>query len=291
MSRTAVHRELLLEPGRRLRLGDGTELTCGSVQQRNWSRVAIGTTDSAHRLFLKQHVDMGGAWQQKLWMFEQEGHAAAERVLPPLARVPRLIDARQDALVNVYEYVPMQPMDALLRVERGRFTEQFPRVVERMRDVLAAMASVSVDELDLHENAASSTSDKSALNFKGFDIRNVALTPNDEISLFDFGRPYVASIMDAGAKLFVSIGMLNWGHPPARFARGVDTAMLRTVVGKLEPFIDRSAVLDELERQRFRFTKIHASNGIERLFKKAGLFVLGERYMRQLEGWCLAHLP
>ncbi len=281
----------LLRPGRTVRLADGTLVTCDDVDQRNWSRVGKGTTGSGKPVFLKQYVTAGGSWQPTLWASEQQGHDIAGRVLGDVARIPDVIGTSGDVLVSVFEFVPMRPIDELLRTERDRFARVFPGVTKAMADVLAVMAKVPGAELELPVSNVAYASARPALNFKGFDIRNVAMTQDGDMVLFDFGRPYVAPIEEAGAKLLVSIGMLNWGRPLRRFARGVDVALLEVAAAHLHPFLDRAAVSEEIDLQRrFRFREVHGSNTIERVAKKAGLALLGRRYLRELEEWCSANL-
>jgi len=136
------------------------------------------------------------------------------------------------------------------------------------------------------------------VNFKGFDIRNMAVRKLDNngyswerMVMFDFGKPYLAPVEEAAAKLFVSIGLLNWGRPVSRFAMGPDEALLEKVLPGFRPFLDIKAVRAELQLQTgFRSREFHGSGGLERNLKRWGVGLLGKRYLSRLARWCYKHI-
>ena len=137
-----------------------------------------------------------------------------------------------------------------------------------------------------------------AVNFKGFEIRNAGVGPDvagevgpGDLVLFDFVRPYLAPIEEAAAKLFVSIGLLNWGSPVGRFLRGPDQQLLADAMNILSPWIDSAAVNAELSLQeRFRTGEFKGAGGIEVMLKRIGVDMIGRWYLRRLRSWCEANL-
>ncbi len=137
-----------------------------------------------------------------------------------------------------------------------------------------------------------------AVNFKGIDIRNIAVCndkkyhgTDNRLVMFDFGRPYLAPVEEAAAKLFVSIGLLNWGRPVKRFIKGPDASLLEKAYPYFEEFLTAEAIRAELELQfRFRTDKYHGASESERIFKKLGINTLGARYFSALERLCVRYI-
>jgi hypothetical protein len=110
---------------------------------------------------------------------------------------------------------------------------------------------------------------------------------HEDFFLFDFGRPYLAPIQEAAAKLFVSIGLLNWGRPLSRFSKGPDFRLLETAKQRLLPFLDPVAIAAEVRLQRsFRWAEIQGTGSLERSVKRLAINTLGKRYFDRLENWC-----
>jgi hypothetical protein len=279
-------------------------LRLGSVSQRNWSRIASALTEAPFpgaqddRVFIKQFVDAGGVAHEVQWDFEREGAELAGRLFGETITVPRLLHADRDHLLHVYEHVEMLSIDDLLRGDPARLERLFPPLLEALRGVLAlldsATASVATSALTVKNRPYGGAS--TAVNFKGMDIRNVGLrlpTQKDSVALtmFDFGRPYLAPLEEAGAKLFVSIGMLNWGRPLHRFVRGPDQALLQRASAALGDYLDCDSVLAEIDyQQRIRESDVKAANPITLALKTFGLRTIGRGYLRRLAAWSKENL-
>jgi hypothetical protein len=137
-----------------------------------------------------------------------------------------------------------------------------------------------------------------AVNFKGFEIRNAGMPRSagadvsaDDLVLFDFVRPYLAPIEEAAAKLFVSVGMLNWGNPLRRFIKGPDTTLLARAADILRPWLDREAIAAELDLQeKFRFVELRGARSHEVFLKWLGVMTFGRSYFAKLRAWCAKNI-
>lgn len=287
--------ENALTPGNRL------QLECIDVVQRNWSRVgpgrlAVSPESAQRRVFVKQNIDKGGSRQPEHWKHEQTGAAIAAKLLADIVQVPALSHQNEQLLINVFEYVDLITLDELLRIDPVSFDKHIEPVTSRLVRVLEAMSAPTmtslVDSLPVKKRTYGGPS--TAVNFKGFEIRNTGFAraedgviKPDNLVAFDFVRPYLAPVEEAAAKLFVSIGLLNWGKPLDRFARGPDLSLLERVLPILRPYLDGRAIQAELELQaRFRTHEFQGSGALERMFKQLGIDMLGKRYLRKLEHWC-----
>ena len=140
--------------------------------------------------------------------------------------------------MNVFDYKNIVSMDVLLREDPAAFDRCFMLVVERMVAVLEALRKPKTHDVSLPIKERPYGGLRTAVNFKGFEIRNIGLArtidgrvdPSD-IVIFDCVRPYLAPIEEAAAKLIVSIGLLNWGMPLSRFARGPNTELMHAAAG------------------------------------------------------------
>lgn len=280
-------------------------LHCNRVQQRNWTRVGVGSI-SPHAgtarttVFLKQNIDRGGNRHPEHWAYEQSGAAIAHDLLQNIVRVPQLRYKNESLLLNVYEYIDIITIDELLRSDPKTFDRCIGSVMHSMAEVLGVMARpISVSCLEtLPVKSRPYGGASTAINFKGFEIRNTGLVRDpagnvevDELVMFDFVRPYLAPIEEAAAKLFVSIGLLNWGKPLGRFMRGPDASLLEGALRALHPFLDRQAILAEIELQSaFRTREFQGAGRLERTLKRLGVDTLGKRYLHSLRRWCERHI-
>ena len=297
----------LIEPGHAYSVEDALipgncfQLECIDVVQRNWSRVGMGRlavspASAQQRVFVKQNIDKGGSRQPEHWRHEQTGAAIAAKLLADIVQVPTLSHQNEQLLINVFEYVDLITLDELLRIDPVSFDKYIEPVTNQLIRVLEAMSAPSMtslaDALPVKRRTYGGPS--TAVNFKGFEIRNTGLARTedglinpDNLVAFDFVRPYLAPIEEAAAKLFVSIGLLNWGKPLDRFARGPDTSLLERILPVLRPYLDGQAIRAELGLQaRFRTHEFQGSSTLERMFKQLGIDMLGKRYLRKLERWC-----
>ena len=280
--------------------GAGLRVVCADVQQRNWSRVAKGFIvtpgQSPVACFIKQYIGKDGTVHADHWGYEQEGVERAASILKEVACVPKLLTRDASRLLNVFEYFEMVSLDQLLRSDAAAFDRCIDSVLHRMDQVLSALlaAPARCDITDLKSKARNYGHLGVAVNFKGFEIRNAGVPRSvsssvsaADLVLFDFVRPYLAPVEEAAAKLFVSVGMLNWGSPLGRFAAGPDTALLARAESILRPWLDRDAVDAELElQQKFRNSELKGAQGIEVFLKWLGVAVFGRYYFAKLRAWC-----
>ena len=288
---------VLLEVGRSYSLseldansGAPPEIVCTGLEQRNWSRVGIGVTpDRRRRYFLKQSVDRRGGWHERLWRFEHEGTRVAEPLLAGIATVPSVVHADRRHLLNVFEYAQVETPDQLLRRDPARFGEKYPFALDRMVAVIHALTDPSAElACEVTAKQRDYGGPPTAVCFKGFEIRNCGFAAEDEaLVLFDFGRPYRAPTEELAAKLLVSVGLLNWGRPIARFLRGPDLEILEHARSRLESLLDPGAVRAELALQReFRTNEIKSGGRWGGFLKGVGVQTIGKKYLGQLESWC-----
>jgi hypothetical protein len=279
---------------------DALVIRCLNVAQRNWSRVGSGeytdTEGQSQRCFIKQYVDKAGVSHSDHWDFEKDGALMAAELLAGVARVPGLIFRSENQLLNVFEYVDIFSLDVLLRTDAAAFDRSILSVVQQMAHVLHALqnppATYDLSPLKVKQRAYGTAS--TAINFKGFEIRNAGVPVgldvrkgSDDVVLFDFVRPYLAPVEEAAAKLFVSIGLLNWGSPLTRFIKGPDKDLLDAARKILLPWLDNSAIAAELDLQeKFRTGEFKGSGGFEVFLKRVGVDMLGKIYFRQLRSWC-----
>jgi len=281
---------------------EAIRLACTRAEQRNWSRVGAGEVAKGamhgerRTVFIKQYVDRAGRPQYRHWAFEQTGTNTACALFRDMVRIPALRGSDAGLLLNVYEHVNVVPLDVLLRFDTIAFDAVFPTVLVRMRSVLETMAlgldaRRETEHLPVKERPYGGPS--RAVNFKGFDIRNVGLLRDadgklqtGEVALFDFGRAYLAPIEEAAAKLFVSIGLLNWGKPARRFLRGPDVELLNLSFDVLKPYMNADALEAELALQEsFRSSEAQGGSRMERRLKRLGIDTIGKRYLRRLRVW------
>lgn len=279
---------------------------CTQIAQRNWSRVGAGyltTTEPGEpetRVFLKQFVSSSGQWHEQQCEYEKQGALLARQALNGIAHIPHIHAIDQTRLLHVYEHCEVITLDELLRINEPAFEKYFPQVIAIMGEVLDKLqslpSSIKLDSLSLKHRPYGTN--RQAINFKGIDIRNVGIMAsslnkpeNIEVVMFDFGRPYLAPIEEAAAKLFVSVGLLNWGRPMRRFVRGPDTRLLASSHAQLKMFIDPAAVQAERDLQkRFRSKETKAPDKFTKILKNAGIKTVGQNYFRTLNRWCTRNL-
>jgi len=293
-----IESSLLLEVGGAYPLSDPAaaqgapaEIVCTEVVQRNWSRVGIGVApDGGERFFLKQSIDRRGGWHERLWRYEHEGTRLAERLLEGVVRVPGVVAADRQLLLNLFELEQLETPDELLRRDADRFRGLFQPALEGMLAVIGALSRPPAELVrELPRKQRDYGGPSTAVCFKGFEIRNCGF-PADTAAglvLFDFGRPYLAPPQELAAKLLVSVGLLNWGRPLARFVRGPDLELLAGARARLEALLDPGAVRAELALQReFRTREVKSGGRLSALFKGVGVQTIGNKYLGRLEGWC-----
>ncbi len=282
------------------------EVELHDVVQRNWSRVGSG----AYRVegetpttacFVKQYLDRSGTVHLDHLRYEYEGADVAAALFDGIVTVPAVLGSDETRLVNVFEHCELITIDELLRDDEKLFWRFFPLLLERYGDILQAMREGAETSLGatLPVKARPYRSQGQAINFKGFEVRNTGyklpleagtqdreLTELPPVVMFDFVRPYIAPIEEAAAKLMVSIGLLNWGKPLSRFVTGPDIEMLDMAYYYIGQWTNREAMEAELAIQNgFRFNTIKGATRSETGLKKAGLNIIGRRYMRRLERW------
>jgi hypothetical protein len=277
---------------------------CLDFHQRNWSRVATGEyvaeDGSTQPCFIKQYLDKAGGMQRDHWAYEKEGALVAARILAESAHVPELLFQDEQRLLNVFEFTEVMSIDVLLRENRAAFDRHIEPVLRQMAKVLGDLqnypAAIDLSSLPTKERSYGSLGD--AVNFKGFEIRNAGIPVGHsgpvgarELVVFDFVRPYFAPVEEAAAKLFVSVGMLNWGSPLGRFIKGPDTSLLASASHILRPWLDAAAIKAELDLQeRFRTDEFKGAGGAEVALKRIGVDLLGKKYLRQLRRWCAKNI-
>jgi len=280
------------------------DLSCLDTVQRNWSRVgrARQAEDGPAQYFLKQYLDRAGNSHPKHCHFEQDGARLASRILGQIVHVPTLRFCNQRDLINVFDYCRVESVDRLLRRDEAELGRRFDAVVDTLVQVLEAMkgAGDAIPEGSLAVKDRDFGGPSTALNFKGFDIRNVGMPVDeqgrlearvDRLAVFDFVRPYLAPIEEAGAKLMISIGLLNWGKPLRRFVLGPNVALLDAALPKLAPYLDKRALEVEIHIQHsFRTAEFHGRHALERMAKQIGIATFGRVYFRQLRRWCESRL-
>jgi hypothetical protein len=276
---------------------------CIDFDQRNWSRVGTGELrfpdGTTQPCFIKQYLDKAGDWHHDHWEYEKDGALVASEILSTVARVPRLIAQDEKLHLNIFEFTEVVSLDVLLRSDTAAFDRCIQAVIHQMAKVLESMQNPrgSFDMTTLPEKSRSYGS-VSAVNFKGFEIRNAGVAPDvgaepgpEGLVLFDFVRPYVAPVEEAAAKLFVSLGLLNWGSPLGRFLQGPDKRLLAISRDILSPWLDQKAIAAELDLQeRFRTGEFKGAGGLEVVLKRFGVDLIGRRYLRQLRAWCAENI-
>lgn len=296
---------ILLEPGHRytingLNTNSAVSVQCISVEQRNWSRVGIGLIErdagKKQKVFLKQNVSKNGEILSNQWEYEKIGAIVASKLFQNTVTVPELKYHNPTLALCVFEFMEIVPFDTLLRSNNSLFTKSFIAFLEHSTHILKTMQNsqgvAMTDALPIKQRPYGECS--TSINFKGFDIRNIGVIKHPkknigscEFTMFDFGRPYKAPIEEASAKLFISIGLLNWGRPISRFARGPNTDLLAISLDYMKPFLSYQSIGAELDLQsKFRFSEVHGSGLVEKSLKKLGIDVLGNRYMNKLASWC-----
>lgn len=304
MQPTEIKSPLPIQPGHEYRVtgtGDkdlNTRIRCQTVSRRVWSHVGIcehiGSGGVRQEYFVKQYIDRRGQPHADQWRQEQHGSRLAATALDGLVHISRIAFIAEEHLLNIFEYRPLHSMDELLREHPEAFASTVDHVIDTMGRVLDRLASpLDRDSLAGLPEKRRSFGAPTALNLKGFEIRNVGLEvsesrqPGQTVIMFDCGKPYLAPIEEAAAKLIVSIGMLNWGRPLRRFLLGPDTALLVKSFDIFTAYVDRRAIEEELRRNAvFRTRHVLAQNRLEEFLKYVGVKTIGNRYFRQLETRC-----
>lgn len=305
-----VTQSILLHPGHQYTVDDPMNSTpsqtcqCTQITQRNWSRVGFGeiaTEDGkTQQVFLKQNVSKNGETLLDQWEYEKAGTLVATELFHKVVSVPQLKYHNPSLALCVFEFIDVIPFDELLRKDNDQFIKCFTTFIEHSAQILQTMQSpeksTMIDALPVKNRTYGSPG--TSINFKGFDIRNIGIvnTPehnsaDSKFIMFDFGRPYKAPIEEAAAKLFISIGLLNWGRPMLRFVKGPDTALLAMALPHMKPFLEYESIIAELDLQlRFRVSEVHGTGIVEKSLKKLGIDVLGKQYINKLRTWCIDNI-
>jgi hypothetical protein len=270
-----------------------------SVCQRNWSRVAIARVDGgnaapAERVFLKQFVDRGGKVHHEQLDYERDGCLRAAGVQQGALRVVSVIGEAPDDAVLVYPALRMATPDELLRHDPALAAAVLPHVMASATAFLRALPAAGSKTPALKCKQRAYGSPSSSLTFKGLDVRNIGVLLDDKgrpadgsLVIFDLGRPYLAPIEEAAAKLFVSFGLLNWGLPLRRFLSGPDPEIIAAAAKAFSEFLQLPAIDAEIGlQQRFRLHDAQGSSGIQRLAKRLIVATVGRRYLRELKRFC-----
>lgn len=267
-----------------------------TVRQRNWSRVAIANVDGgngapAERVFLKQFVDRGGRVHHEQLEYERDGCLRAAGVQQGALRVVSVIGEALDDAVLVYPALRMATPDELLRQDPALAATVLPRVLAAATAFLHALPQAGSKSPPLKCKQRAYGSPSTSLSFKGLDVRNIGVLLDDNgrpadgaLVMFDVGRPYLAPIEEAAAKLFVSFGLLNWGLPLRRFLSGPDPEIIAAAAKAFAKFLEVAAIDAEiLLQQRFRLHDAQGSSGVMRLIKRLIVATVGRRYLRELK--------
>jgi hypothetical protein len=273
------------------------DLRIGAIEQRNWSRVAVAeATETGKKYFVKQYLERAGTGHPDHWEYEKDGALLAAQALDGVAHVPTLMFRDEASILNVFEYASIVSIDVLLRKDPVAFERSFLSVVRRMAQTLEALQAEGkrLQGTGITTKRRDYGGSPDALTFKGFEIRNVGISPEApaevhaaDLVLFDFVRPYLAPPEEAAAKLFVSIGMLNWGSPVSRFMKGPDPKLLALSYPLLKPWLDKRAIAAEIDLQeRFRMVELKSGGNLEKVLKRIAMSVLGRKYLHEVRSWC-----
>lgn len=283
-----------IEAGDRLRIplaeGGPLDVVVESVTQRNWSRVGRARDAGGRPVFVKQFLDRAGAPHAEHRDDERAGTAVLARLAAVDATV--LLGGDEDRLLLAFAWEPSESLDELLRsVGDAAFLDRWrssvlPRL-PALLDELVALAGEGGYEGRQKVRAYPSAAE--AVLLKGLDVRNLALRSDGTGAplIFDPGRWYRGPVEEGAAKLLVSIGLLNWGSPPARFRRGVPRSLLDPAAEVLGPRSHRAAVAAEVDLQRrVRLGGAMPTRGLAGRLRTVAARRWGPRYLDELEA-CL----
>jgi hypothetical protein len=271
-------------------------LSCSDLDQRIWSRVATANTinksaGKRQQYFVKQYRGKDGDSHEDHWTFEQEGVLLASELFGDIVVVPKLLYQNKELLINVFEFVEVVPIDELLRTDAASFNANIKSTLDKLAEVLSRMQNppASIDTSGIKIKTRS-FGESTAINFKGIDIRNVGIgmegKVKDNVIIFDLVRPYMAPIEDAGSKMFLSVGMLNWGHPVKQFLKGPDEHVLKLAAHAFKPFLNKDALSKQIRIEKRHRTEVFVgATGFEVKLKNFASKNIGKRYLKRLEQW------
>lgn len=271
-------------------------LSCSELDQRIWSRVATAhSTDKSSEIqqqfFVKQYHGKDGTGHADHWTYEKEGALLATEIFDDIIVVPKLLYQNSELLINVFEFIELVPIDTLLRTDLASFDANIETTLDKLAQVLSRMqmAPASIDTSGFKIKSRP-FGEPTAISFKGIDIRNIGLgldgKTKGEIIMFDLGRPYMAPIEEAGTKMFLSVGMLNYGRPLRRFLKGPDEHLLKLASKAFGPFLNSHALTERIKFEiRFRTEVFVGATGWEVKLKTIASQSIGKRYLRKLEKW------
>jgi hypothetical protein len=266
------------------------------VTQRNWARTASGRGPAGERLFLKQFIGRDGTARRIVYDDERRGMELARRCFKEQVTIPRTIGHCDEQLITCYEHLDFVTVEADLRQNARSLTARWAPVCEH----LGRLVDATADPTTVHRCGALPVkerryaSGRRAVNFKGFEIRNVAVLdrtrPDHErpgLAAFDMGRPYLGPVEEVAARLLVSALLLNWGFPVSRFVQGPPAQLADTLASNLSPWLHPTALRDELEREaRARRTVTRFGSLWLQATKISGFATIGSWYLRHARRWC-----
>ncbi|HET6818026.1 MAG TPA: hypothetical protein VFH66_12445 [Mycobacteriales bacterium] len=267
-----------------LRPRDGEPVTvrCDSVAQRAWSRTAAAHGPDGERWFLKQFVTRSGHPRGDLFEAERVGAETGRAVFRRL-RVLTPVAVAKDDLLLAYPWHDLTPFDELLRADPQGFAASYPAALRA-----AAHDLLGSRDAELLAGLPEKRADTAVLGvgvvFKGLEIRNLAVCPgSDQPVAFDLGRARRGPLEEAGARLFVSAALLDWGRPVTRFARGPQEALMALAWEHLQAVVTKESCLRELDHQyRTRLRDDGWTYGRARHARRAVVRAVGGRYARQV---------
>lgn len=275
--------------------GQAATVQVCSASQRLWSRIGRGTL-GGKPVFLKQICDVRGRWSPQQYRYECKGLEVAASTLGGVADVPCPLALEPDQLLLVMEDRRLESMDELLRRSPETFERAIVPSLGQIAGLLDRLATVD-PAAELHTKLRHYGSEPNSLFFKGLEVRNVGY-PRDtqnfaqtDLTVFDLGRPFLTSREDAAGRMFLSIGMLNWGRPLRRFLQGPDEGLLLQARRVLGSRLDPTTVdaLLEKERQQ-RLEEFRSGGALGGLVKSVLIPRVGARYFDRLKRWCAAEL-
>lgn len=272
--------------------GQPVPMTVEEVSQRAWSRTARASGDATAPWFLKQFHGRDGQWHKENFHDEALGARLASEHLASF-RVSPLLGRSDEQLVLGYPYRRLATADELLRGDPNRFQTAWPLICDGLPTLVSELAEAVSPGIEpgLTLRRRPYTSSGEALLFKGLDVRNLGWSQTESrLCVFDVGRPYVGPIEEAAAKLFVSVGLLNWGRPVSRFRTGPPIPLVEQARSALDRWLLPEAIHREVDTQfAGRRRSAVGRNAAERMGRRLLVGSIGRAYVRQLLAWCANH--
>ncbi|MCW2543232.1 MAG: hypothetical protein JWM40_784 [Frankiales bacterium] len=279
----------LLRAGGRYQLtgpGGSVDVRTTKVTPRLFSWVAEAELTTGEPVFLKQFVSADGRALEKTYAGERDGARLAGRVMPS-SKVALPLGGHEEQLLLGYAWRDLVTVDQLLRTDPQRLAELWPALMSYLGTCLTEAMNASPEGLKRRRLTEGTTP---AVNFKGFEVRNIALDrATGAFCFFDTGPAYLGPADEAAARVVVSIWLLAWGHPLRLFLGG-PPADLAEAAGPLAARTTRAALRREVELQATgRLNDVQATNPLTRMAKRLVFASIGRRYLRALRAWAEQH--